>query len=111
MAEKKTIGYHLLLSRVALKLISEEHMKIDYETGIKRYFYDRAGEKVAYSEFFNFLESNFVRPPNLSHLVEIIYEEPDTEKVTAIAFNHDNIEAISQTGKSRHSSVRIRENV
>ena len=36
----------MLLSRVALKLISEEHMKVYYETSIKSYFYDRAGERV-----------------------------------------------------------------
>ena len=46
LTEKKTIEYHLLLSRVALKLISEEHMKVYYETSIKSYFYDRAGKRV-----------------------------------------------------------------
>jgi hypothetical protein len=111
VVERKTFAYHMLLSRVALKLISEEQMRVDYETGIKRYFYDHPADKLAYTDFVAFLEANFNKPPNLTHLIEIIYQEPGTEKTTVIPFNYENIQGISQTGKSRHCSVRVKDNV
>lgn len=30
VAEKKVIGYHLLLARTSVKLITEEHLRIEY---------------------------------------------------------------------------------
>lgn len=30
LAEKKIVGYHLLLARIGLKLINEEHMRVDF---------------------------------------------------------------------------------
>ena len=46
IADTKVIGFHLLLSRLGLKQITEEHVKIDYETGIKRYFYDNMEKNI-----------------------------------------------------------------
>jgi hypothetical protein len=30
LAEKTIVGYQLLLSRIGLKLVNEEHMKVDF---------------------------------------------------------------------------------
>ena len=55
ISDKKSVGFHMILSRLGLKLITEEHVKVDYETGIKRYFFDNFEKEINLSTFLKFL--------------------------------------------------------
>lgn len=68
LTDQKTVGFHMILSRLGIKLIDEEHARIDYETGLKRYLFD-SDKKIELSNFLKFLEEKFNRPPNLPQLV------------------------------------------
>lgn len=49
IVDKKTFGCHLILSRFGLKSISEDHVKMDYETGVKRFFFDSGDKEIPLS--------------------------------------------------------------
>jgi len=63
------LGYHQILCRLGLKQLTEENMRVNYETGIKRYMFDRGDKEVLLGDLLSFLEISFRKPPSLPHLL------------------------------------------
>jgi hypothetical protein len=110
ISDTKMIGFHLILCRLGMKQLSEEHVRIDYDAGIKRYLYDNAEKRINLADFLKFLQQNFKKPPNIPHLIEIEYEEPNTP-LKILPFTVDNLTGVVETDKVKHSFVRAKKGV
>lgn len=73
ITDSRMLGFHLILCRLGLKQLTEDNIRVNYETGIKRYMFDHSEKEVPLGDFLTFLETCFRKPPSLPHILEIVY--------------------------------------
>ena len=76
----------MLLCKLGLQMLDENHLKVDYELTLKRYFYERESRTLSLHQFMTLIRDRYEEAPQLVASLLELYE-PHEDKAEPFDMN------------------------